>query len=327
MTFAAPLALIGLLALPALVGCYLVIQSRRRRAAGAFANAALLPSVAPKRPRWRRQATLLAYLLALGLLLVALAGPRVATATPERLQTMLAIDVSGSMAATDVKPNRITAAQHAADLFVTKVPAQVKIGVMQFDQVPEVLALPTVDRTTVFRALGSLRVRGGTAIGEALRSALAILSPGSRDRRYAAPRTAAGRARAVIVLVSDGKSTNGVDPVAVARRARALHIPIFTVALGTPDGTISVRPPDENRTVVVRVPPDPAALAQIARASGGRSYTARDAERLGEIYKRIGQSIARHSERRDVTSDFLAAALAAGLLGGLASLGWFGRLI
>lgn len=327
MTFATPLALIALLALPALVACYLLMQSRRRRAAEAFASSTFLPSVAPQRPRWRRHAPLLAYLGALALLLVALAGPRVATATTERMQTMLAIDVSGSMAATDVKPNRVTAAQHAADLFVTKVPAQVKIGVIQFNQVPEVLALPTLNRTSVFQALGSLRVRGGTAIGEALRSALAILSPGSRAAREPASDTAAGRARGVIVLVSDGKSTNGVDPLVVARQARTLHIPIYTVALGTPGGTITVTPPDGEGTRVVRVPPDPAALAQIARASGGRSYTARDAERLGEIYKRIGQSIARHGERRNVAPDFLAAALAAGLLAGLASLGWFGRLI
>lgn len=327
MTFAAPLALIALLALPALVGCYLLLQSRRRRAAGAFASATFLPSVAPERPGWRRHAPLLAYLVAVGLLLVALAGPRVATATTERLQTMLAIDVSGSMAATDVKPNRVTAAQHAADLFLTKVPAQVKVGVLQFNQVPEVLALPTLNRTTVFQALGSLRVRGGTAIGEALRSALTILSHGARGARESASGAAAGGARGVIVLVSDGKSTSGVDPLVVAREAKKLHIPIFTIALGTPDGTITVTLPDGQGTRVVRVPPDPAALAQIAHASGGRSYTAQDAERLGEIYKRLGQSIARHTERRNVAPDFLAAALAAGLLGGLASLGWFGRLI
>ena len=259
-------------------------------------------------------------------MLVALAGPRVASATTERLQTMLAIDVSGSMAATDVKPNRVTAAQHAADLFVTKVPAQVKIGVIQFDQVPEVLALPTLNRTTVFQALGSLRVRGhGDRGGVAVRPG--DPEPGSRAAREPAS-IRCRSARGVIVLVSDGKSTNGVDPLVESRDRPGRFTSRFTRSpLGTPDGTITVTPPDGEGTRVVRVPPDPAALAQIAprvrrtflhgpgRGALGRNLQADRPEH---------RSPRRAPQRR---ARFLAAALAAGLLAGLASLGWFGRLI
>src|SRR6202044_1558326 len=130
--------------------------------------------------------------------------------------------------------------QRAADVFVGRVPAQVGVGVMQFNQAPLVLAAPTRNHRAAIEALGRLRIGGGTAIGSAVDTALALLRPATDPAgQTTAPR--GDRASAAIVLLSDGKSTSGADPLAAARAARRAHIPIFTVAIGTPGGTISVR--------------------------------------------------------------------------------------
>jgi len=320
MSFATPLALLGLLAIPALIAWYALQQRGRRRAAEAFAAPLMAASVTPNRPGWRRHVPMLVFLLSVAALLVATAHPRVTLSVAvKRLTTMLAIDVSGSMQATDVLPNRATAAQRAADVFVTEVPSQVSIGVMEFNQSPTVLALPTRERQAVFDALGRLQISGGTAIGSAIQESLAILH-GSGD-------PPAGGSGAAIVLLSDGKATSGSSPVAAARQAARLHIPIFTVALGTATGTIPIPRRDGSGDANVPVPPDPRALAEIARASGGRAYTAADAGHLSEIYKQLGARLGHRRETRDLTPYLIGAGLALLLLGSAVSLGWFGRLI
>jgi Ca-activated chloride channel homolog len=350
MSFANPLPLLGLLAAPVLLAWYMTGQRTRREAAAAFAAPRMTPSVAPHRPGWRRHAPMAAFLLALIVLVVGAARPRVSVSVAvTRLTTMLALDMSGSMQATDIAPNRAAAAQHAADTFVTGVPSQVSVGVMQFNQAPLVLALPTHDNQAALDALGHLRIGGGTAIGYAIEEALGILRPSTDPARTETaaepepePGAAAGqgagatatpgaagtkRATAAIVLLSDGKSTSGPDPLAAARRAARLHIPIFTVALGTPGGRIALHRRDGSGTVSVPVPLESQELAQIARLSGGQAYTATDASHLSAIYRQLGAQLGHRKEHRDLTGYLTGAGLSLLLVGSALSLGWFGRLI
>jgi Ca-activated chloride channel homolog len=338
VSFANPLPLLGLLAVPVLLAWYRVAQRTRREAATAFAAPRMAPSVTPHRPGWRRHAPMAAFGLALVALVVATARPRLTISVAvEHLTTMLALDMSGSMQATDIAPSRAAAAQRAADTFVTGVPSKVSVGVMQFNQAPLVLQLPTPSDQAALDALGRLRIGGGTAIGYAIEAALGILRPSAnaastetaseRDQGAAGQSTGARQATAAIVLLSDGKSTSGPDPLAAARRAARLHVPIFTVAIGTPDGRIVVRHRDGSGSAIVPVPLEPQELAEIARLSGGRAYTATDADHLSAIYRRLGAQLGHRSERHDLTGYLTGAGLGLLLLGSALSLGWFGRLI
>ena len=321
MSFAAPLVLFGLLAIPALAAWYVAVQRDRRRAAAAFAAPRLAGSVTPHRPGWRRHAPMLAFVLALAILVVAAARPQTTVAVPiERASIMLVTDVSGSMQATDVAPNRLIAARRAANSFLAGVPRKVNVGVMALSSKPRVLQSPTTDRAAITAALDRLKPRGGTGTGEAIQAALRILSRAPGDRGKRPP--------AAIVLISDGAATGTVDPVATAQQARRLHIPIYTVALGTPQGTITVpRPGGKGGTETRAVPPDPQSMAQIARASGGQAYTATDAARLRAVYQHLGSQLGHKNEKRQITARFTGGALALLLLGAAMSLHWFGRLI
>jgi Ca-activated chloride channel family protein len=327
MSFGTPLLLLGLLVLPALGVWYAGRQRTRRLAAAAFAAPRLAPSALPEPPGWRRHAPAAVFALALALLVFAVARPRLTVSTTvAHLETILALDMSGSMQARDVAPSRAAAAQRAADVFVGQVPAQVGVGVMQFNQVPLVLAAPTRDHHAAIAALGRLRIGGGTAIGSAVDTALALLKPTTDPvGRTTVPR--GDRASAAIVLLSDGKSTSGSDPLAAARAARRLHIPIFTVAIGTPGGTISVLRRNGDGSATVPVPVESRELAQVARLSGGQTYTAADAGHLSAIYRQLGARLSHRSEHRDLTPYLLGAGLGLLLLGSALSLTWFGRLI
>jgi Ca-activated chloride channel family protein len=321
VSFAAPLVLICLVAVPVLVVLYGVHLRDRRRAAGAFAAPALTASVAPHRPRWRSHVPMLAFLLALAILILAAARPQKTVAVPvERASIMLITDVSGSMQATDVRPTRLVAARIAAKRFVAQVPKTVNVGVMALSSKPRVLASPTRDRVAINTALDQLAPRGGTGTGEAIQAATNILrhQPGVNGKRPPA----------AIVLLSDGAATGKIDPVAAAQAARKLHIPIYTVALGTAQGTITVpRPGDAGGTETRQVPPDPRSLAEVARASGGKTYAAADASKLSDVYKSLGSLLGTKNEKRQITAGFAGGALVLLLLGAAMSLRWFGRLI
>jgi len=319
VSFAAPLVLLALLGLPVLAGIYLAEQRNRRSAAAAFASPAVQASVAPRRPGWRRHLPMLAILLAITLLIFAVAKPQRTVAVPvEHASIMLATDVSGSMTATDVQPSRLAAAKLAARRFVQQVPKRVNVGVMAFNDIARVLQSPTTDRQAVKSAIDGMTSSGGTATGNAIATATSVLqrAPGVKGKRPPA----------AIVLLSDGSSTRGRNPVAAAQAARKLHIPVYTVALGTQSGTITV-PRRGGGSVVQHVPPDPAALAQIARASGGATFTAQTASGLSQVYKKLGTQLGHRNEKHQITNAFAGGA-AVLLLAGLGmSLGWFGRLI
>jgi Ca-activated chloride channel family protein len=275
--------------------------------------------VLPRRPGWRSHVPILALLLAAGALVVAAAKPQKSVAVVvDRASIILATDVSGSMLATDIAPDRLTAAKRAGRAFVAKVPARVNIGVMAFNQVPSLLQSPTTDRTAVTEAIAQMKVSGGTAAGEAVLAAL---------RSLAAMKSATGqRPPAAIVLLSDGATTKGRNPVAAARRAGRAHVPIYTVALGTPQGTITVKRKGGG-TQVQHVPPDPTTLAAMAKASGGQSFTVADPARLSQVYERLGKQLGRVHEQRQVTVYFAGGGLLMLLFAIGTSLRWFGRPI
>ena len=300
MSFASPAFLVGLALIPVLV----VLYARAERRPQSFAPAKLLPSVVPARPGWRRHASIAGYAVALAVLLVALAKPQATVAVPtEQARVMIVTDHSGSMQATDVAPNRLAAAKKAAGTFLAAIPDQVRVGAIAFNQKADVLQSPTRDHDAVREAIAGIRPAGTTATGDAIKTALATIT---------------GKAPAAIVLLSDGKSVRGSDPLAAARAAKARKIPIYTVALGTANGTINGGQP---------VPPDPKTLADIARITGGSAFTAKDLKALDQVYKRLGSQVATKKQKREVTSLFAGGALALMLLSALSSIRMFGRVL
>lgn len=323
MSFGTPLWLLALLAIPALIAFYVATGRRRRRAAETFSSPQLAPSVAPESPRWRRHVPIALLIAAIAVLLVTLARPQRTVSVPvEQAQIMLATDVSGSMLSTDVKPNRLTAAKQAAHLFLNTVPKNVNVGIMTFNQTPRVLQSPTTDRSALRGAIDQYQPGGGTATGDAIISALNTLGKSQTN-----PSAAANKRPSAIVLLSDGYSNKGSDPLAAARIAGKLRTPISTITLGTQSGTITVPRPHGRPGVEVRhVPPDIDSLKKIAELSGGRAYAAPTAEALKDAYKRLGSQLARKKEHHDLTAGVAGIAALLALAGAALSLHWFGRL-
>jgi Ca-activated chloride channel homolog len=318
VSFSSPLVLIALLAIPALIAWYVSHQRNRAKAAEAFVAPALTRSVAPTRPGWRRHAPIVAFALAIAVLIVAAARPQRTKAVPIKgAAIMLANDVSNSMRATDVRPSRLAAAKQAASRFVAGVPSQVLVGQMQFARRPVVLQSPTADRAQTQAAIAELRPGGGgTAIGETITTALHTLT--------ALKSTAGKRPPGAIVLLSDGTSNVGPSPLIAARQARADHIPIYTIAIGTANGTIPVK--RGHRTVTAPVPVSPRELAQIASLSGGHAYTAANSAGARGVYAHLARQLGHKKVKDELTYGFAGGALALLLVGGGLSLYWFGRL-
>lgn len=319
MTFAQPLYLVGLALVPLGLAAYVRHEHVRRLAVDAFAAPAVRASVAPRTPGWRRYVPHAVYALALTVLLVALAKPQTTVAVPvERASIMLTTDYSGSMQSTDVKPTRLAAARAAAERFLAEVPSRVRVGLVSFNQAPRLVSTPTTDRGLIRAAIASLQPGGGTATGEALAVSLAALS---------AQTDAAGvRVPSAIVLLSDGKSVHGRDPRILAARAKQLKIPIYTVALGTPTGTIPVRQPD-GTIKTVAVPPDPSEMQAVSAISGGRAFSADNLADLRTVYEKLGSRIGYRKQPRELTSVFSGGALALLAAGALLSMHWFRRLV
>ena len=318
MSFAAPLALLGLILVAALGVGYLLHERRRGRAAVAFAAPALTASVAPRQPEWRRHAPIVLLGLAVASLIVAAAGPQRTVAKPIRRATiMLANDVSNSMTATDVRPSRLAAARRAAGRLVAGVPPTVLVGQLEFARRPEVLQSPTADRALIRDAIARLRPQGGgTAIGEAVRTALRAIA--------AVPRQGEKRVPGTIVLLSDGHSNVGVSPIAAARQARAEHVAIDTIALGTPGGTIEIS--HAHRRRVAAVPVSPHELAQIAATAGGRAYRAGTRATALSIYARLATVLASRRRIQPITTMVAAGGLALLVISGALSVVWLGRV-
>jgi Ca-activated chloride channel family protein len=316
LSFGTPLGLLALLAIPAAL--LLLAATRRRRTAYAirFPAAATLAVAAGAVSSWRRHVPTALALAAIAALALALAKPQRTVAVPvEGASVVLVTDHSGSMAATDVEPDRLSAAESAAETFLDKLPKATRVGVVAFSDGPDGTLAPTTDRDRVRATIESQTAGGATATGEALQVALTTLAPNGRK---------AARPASAIILLSDGKWTAGRDPVEVARVAKRLRVPVYTVALGTDDATIPN--PVSPQSPPISVPPDPETLKEIADVSGGRAFTSDDAGQLRSIYSTLGSQLATKHEQREITAGFAGAGLILLLAAGLLSLPRVGRL-
>jgi Ca-activated chloride channel family protein len=313
VSFASPLALLCLFAVPLAILVHVSAQRRRRRYPVRFPALATLAAVAAPEPRWRQHVPLGLLALAVAALAVSLARPQKTIQVPvERASVVLVTDVSRSMSATDVSPSRLEAARQAALSFLDKVPDALRVGLVAFSDGAQTLQTPTTDRGAVADALKTLQPINGTATGAGLREALDDLKIDTG--------TPARHPPAALVLLSDGSATDGAAADVVADAAGRLHVPIYTVALGTSEGTIL------RGGQTVRATPDPAALARIASASGGQAFRAQDADELGAVYDQLGSQIGTKPGKREITAVFAGFALL--LLGGAvgSSLALGGRL-
>ena len=357
MTFLAPILLLGLLLVPVLVGLYLLVQRRRTRYAVRFTNLDLLANLAPKRPSWRRHVPAALYLVAISFLVIGLARPTMVLAVPREDSTvLLAIDVSGSMKATDVAPTRLDAAKAAAHSFVQQLPEGIRVGIVSFASQPETVVEPTADHAELDRAIDSLKPRDGTAMGDAIMRVLDIAESikaeagtGSTGTATPAPSTdpntapdpsaspapsasgapvdePSGEPLVAAILLSDGANSVGeTEPLDAADRAASLNVPVYTIALGTPEGQIQVRN-GNGELVTLDVPPDTETLAQIAEVTGATAYDAATAQDLSAVYDNLQSRVGYTEEIQEVTFAFAAAALVLVVAGAGLSAMWFGRL-
>jgi Ca-activated chloride channel family protein len=261
---------------------------------------------------------MLLFMVAIAALIVAAARPQRTVAVPvNSAAILLANDVSSSMSATDVKPSRLEAAKRAAERFIGGVPTAIEVGSVQFASRPIVLQSPTTNHSLAQSAVASLGPPGGhTAIGDTIQTALHLLTT--------LPAQGTRRPPGAIVLLSDGGSDAGSDPLAAARQAAADRIPIYTVSLGTPHGTIAIR---RGSTIVRQpVPVSSQLLQEVAHVSGGRFFTAANAGDASAVYAHLATELGHKQVKREITASFAGGGLVLLLLGSVLSLTWFGRL-
>jgi Ca-activated chloride channel homolog len=311
MSFQSPWLLVGLLAIPLLIGLYLSSQQRRRAYAVRFTNLALLDQVIGKGPGFRRHIPAILFLAGITGLLLSIARPQATIRVPKgQTSVMLAVDVSGSMAATDVAPTRIQAAIAAGRSLIDKLPSNAKVGLVIFNSQAEVIAPLTGDKGSVKDALGPVRPGGGTAIGDAIQVAVAqlvnIADPnGPKSQNYAR-----------VVLLTDGSSNTGVDNATAAANAAQAKIPVDTIGIGARNQTTMVQ-----GQVVDGV--DEQALQLISSTTGGHYYYAEDEAQLNKIYSDLGSRIGWVTTKLDLTAPLLGLGTIIVIAGGLFSLRWF----
>jgi Ca-activated chloride channel family protein len=296
MTFAAPLWLFALALVPIALAAYLAARRRAQRYAVRFPAVATLRAAVPPAAAWPRHLAAACALAAIASLAVALARPRVThRVAVSQAWTMLVLDHSGSMAASDVQPTRLAAAQAAANTFIDQLPSTVWVGAVGFGSAPDSVQQPVADHGAARALVNGQQAGGGTDTGDALQTALQLLHGSSRKH-----------APAAVVLLSDGAANAGPDAVGVARQAARERIPIYTVALGTPSGVLAN--PDPYGPPIA-VPPDPQLMAAIAQASRARTFNAQTAGQLSSVYKALGSQLGSVARRRDITVYFAAAGL------------------
>ncbi len=322
MTFLASWRLVFILAPVALLVAYLLAQRSRRRAAVRFSSVDLLASVAPRRPAWQRHVPAAAFLLAVIIFVFAFAQPASLVRTPkQRATVVLTLDTSGSMVATDISPDRLAAAQQAARNFVQALPKGIQVGLVSFSTGANVQVAPTADRSTLIAAINALQAGGGTATAAAINLALqAIRSVPAAKGDKQAPGT--------IVLMSDGSPTigeNGASPTESITNetsaAKTAGVKINTIAFGTSSGTVTIN------GETLPVPADPAAMAQIASATGGRTFSAQSASQLKSVYNEIGRAVGYDVHHRDITAWFIGVALVMLIIAAAGALTWSQRLV
>jgi Ca-activated chloride channel family protein len=318
MTFQSPLWLLALLVIAALVGVYVVLQLRRKAYAARFTNVALLGTIVPKRPGWRRHLAFAIVALGLATLVVSLAVPSTEVRVPrERATVVMAVDVSLSMQATDIEPDRFRAMQKAGKEFVDVLPERINLGLVSFAGTATTIVPPTTDRAQVSNAIDNLDLAESTAIGEAIFSSLTAIENFQSTIDTATEELPPAR----IVLLSDGYNTVGRADTQAIDAARAAGVPVSTIAFGTDYGTLDL----DGETVPV--PVDRATLEEIADQTGGSYSEAATAAELEEVYADLGSQIGYTTEPKDVSFWFVRAGVLLALVGAVLSLLWTNRLV
>jgi Ca-activated chloride channel family protein len=345
MRFERPLLLLTLLLLAAAVLLvWWLLRRRRMRYAVRFTNLDVLAAVAG-RSVWRQAIPAAFFVAALAALALASARPHVERMIPkDRAMVILVLDTSRSMQAKDVKPTRLAAAQEAMRRFLDRAPKKLRVGLVVFAGDAQVATPPTTDHDLVEQAvneIGQFQTFGGTAIGDALAAAVQLVQDTlSEGKQTIALRTAPAeetKGLASVLFLSDGAQTRGIlAPFEGAERAKDAGIPVYTVALGTPEGTVTGTfgwgpgtpdpgAPNFGGERVIPVPPDPETLRDIADTTGGEFTEARTAESLEKTYENLGSSLGREPGESEVTFIFLAIAGGLVLLAGVLSALWSPR--
>jgi Ca-activated chloride channel family protein len=318
VTFVSPWWLLGLVAVPLLAVAYVAHERRRQRAAAAFGNPALFPNVVARSPGWRRHLPIAVLLLGLASMVVGVARPKATVHVPrEEATVVVAIDVSKSMTATDVQPSRLVAAARTVQSFLDTVPGKYRVALVAIGSRAVLAVPPTQDRSLVEAAFRNLQPGEGTALGDGVALTARVVK---------AERTSDGAVPpAALLVVSDGKQDGGQTSVVRAiQLARQAHVPVYTVLVGTPNGSI-----EETLTggykAIVQVPADPSTLQQLAQSTGGKFYEAANASQLKDVYAKLGSRLGTKKTDREMTDVVAAGSALLLLIGASLSVLWFGR--
>ena len=347
MSLSWPWALLALLVIPLVFAAWWLTRRRRRRAVVRVTSIALVRAAMPGRSRWRRRIPAALLMLGLAVLAVGAARPQATVPVASSSATiMLALDVSGSMCSTDVKPNRITAAEQAATAFIKSQTGGPHIGLVAFAGTAVVLVPPTADTGQLISALGGLTTSFGTAIGEGILTsldAIAQVDPSVPPTGATVSRSrGAAYADDVIVVLTDGSNNRGIDPQTAARQAADRGVRVFTIGYGTDTpaplacgsgqfggfggggggfgggGFGGAGNPFEA---------DYGALMQISRTTGGSFYRARTPQALAGVYHKLATRVGHTTEDRQVSDLFAGGAIVLLLMGGGLSAVWYRRLV
>ncbi len=305
--FLQPERLWVLAVVPLLIALYIWATLRKKRSGMRFTNTAVLGRVVRKQSQWRRHLAVALSLASLVTLVLAWSRPNGIDRVPrERATVVLVIDVSQSMAATDVQPSRLGAAQQLSKDFIRDLPEQYNVAVVSLSGNPATRLGPTTDRVFANRAIDALALQDSTAIGDALYTALSAIQMAPRaDDGSVAP--------GAIVMLSDGMNTTGRSPLQGAAEARTAEVPVYTIAYGTENGSVDL---DGKRE---RVPPDRDLMRQVADASGGVMFAAESAGDLSRVYENIRSEVGYEEVKKETTAQWAGYGLAFAVLAALAA--------
>ena len=353
MTFQWPELLWLLVVVPLLVAAYVALLRRKKKAALAYASLSMVKEAMGARQRFRRHIPPLLFLLALVAMIVAIARPAAIVTLPSQRETIvLALDVSGSMRATDVQPNRLVAAQTAARAFVEDQPSSARVGVVSFAATASVVQPPSQNREEIIAAIDRLQLQRGTAVGSGLLVSLKLIFPdiefdlrswnprgdSVRDSRRGVPLDSARDSKkdkdppkpvqpgsytsAAIILLTDGQTTTGPDPMEAAAMAAERGVRVYTVGVGTVAGEIISA---EGWSMRVRL--DEETLKTIANLTRGEYFYAGTATDLKKVYETLNTRVGLEKKATEITALVTAAAAILALAAGLLSIWWFNRIL
>lgn len=334
MTFIWPWMLFSLLLIPLFIGVYVYLQQRRRRSTANYGGLGIAREAGGQTLGLRRHVPPAFFLIGLAVLLFSLSRPQTVVDLPKDDGTViLAFDVSGSMAASDLKPTRMEAAKAAARDFVSRQPLTVQIGVVAFSDTGFSVQPPTDDQSAILDSINRLAPQRGTSLAQGILASLNAISqsnnPGPLLYSSLAltptptptPVPQGTYTSTVIILLTDGENNESPDPIAAARTAADRGVRIDTVGIGSPEGTTV-----HVNGFSVHTQLDEATLQQISQITGGTYYNAQSTQDLRKIYDNLNPKLLIKPQETEVTSVFAGASMLVMLIGGIFSLLWFGRL-